>query len=145
MIDEVEVRELKKFCNDQGCVYKMLSENDSFFDRFGEIYFSLIHSGIIKGWNVHTRQDANMACISGNIELVLYDRRQNSSSEGAIQKISLGEDHYSLVHIPHGVAYSWKAFGGASALIANCATLPHNPEESIKIALDSKEIPYQWQ
>ncbi len=145
MIDDVYVRELQKFCNDQGCIYKMLSENDSFFDRFGEIYFSLIYSNVIKGWNVHTRQDTNMACISGTIELVLYDRRQDSSSAGTIQKVPLGEENYCLVHIPHGVAYSWKAFDGTSALVANCATLPHDPKESIKITLDSKEIPYQWQ
>lgn len=145
MIEGVIVRELEKFCNDQGCVYKMLSENDSFFDRFGEIYFSLIHPDVIKGWNMHTRQAANMACISGNVEFVLYDRRPDSASADTILKVSIGEDHYCLLQIPHGVAYSWRASGGKPALIANCATLSHDPKESIKIALDSKEIPYQWQ
>ena len=144
MINGVYVRELQKFCNDQGCVLKMLSENDFYFDRFGEIYFSSIMPGVVKGWNVHTRQDANMVCISGNVQLVLYDRRSDSESFQAIQEVSMGENHYCLVQIPPGIAYSWKAHDGKSALIANCATLPHDPQESIKIALTSNEIPYQW-
>lgn len=144
MINDVCIYPRQKFCNDQGCVYKMMQNNDECFERFGEIYFSSVNPDIIKGWNLHTRADMNMVCVSGDIQLVLYDRRIDSSSMGAIQEIIMGEKNYCLVHIPHGVACSWKALDGNSALIANCATLPHDPEELVKISLTSGDIPYQW-
>ena len=144
MIEGVTIIPLPKFCNDQGCVYKMLSENDPFFRHFGEIYFSSILPGVIKGWNLHTRIDANIACVSGDVRLVLYDRRSDSISSKTIQEVVIGEENYCLVQIPHGVAYSWQALGDKQALIGNCATASHDPQESIKIALASGEIPYQW-
>lgn len=144
MINDVCVYPRQKFCNDQGCVYKMMQESDECFERFGEVYFSSLKPDVIKGWNLHTRADMNMICISGDIQLVLYDQRSDSSSIGAIQEIVVGERNYCLVHIPHGVAFSWKALDRNSALIANCATLPHDPKELIKISLVSPDIPYQW-
>lgn len=122
----------------------MMQSDDTFFERFGEVYFSSIKQDVIKGWNLHTRADMNMACIEGTIQLVLYDHRPDSPSMGAIQEMTMGENNYCLVHIPHGVAFSWKALEGKSALIANCATLSHDPEELIKISLTSGDIPYQW-
>lgn len=144
MINGVGIYPRQKFCNDQGCVYKMIQDDDVFFERFGEIYFSFIKPGVIKGWNIHTRMDVNMACVNGTVLLVLYDRRPDSSSTGVIQEIIIGERDYCLVHIPHGVAFSWKALDDKSALIANCATLPHSQEELIKISLTSSDIPYTW-
>lgn len=144
LINDVCVYPRQKFCNDQGCVYKMMQSSDECFERFGEVYFSSLKPDIIKGWNLHTRADMNMVCVCGDIQLVLYDRRTDSSSMGAIQEIIIGERNYCLLHIPHGVAFSWKALDGKSALIANCATLSHDPEELVKISLVSGDIPYQW-
>lgn len=144
MINGVGIYPRQKFCNEQGCVYKMMQDSDECFERFGEVYFSYIKPDVVKGWNVHTRADMNMACINGTIELVLYDRRADSPSIGTIQEIVIGERNYCLVHIPHGIAFSWKAIDGHSALVANCATLLHDPEEFTKISIASGEIPYQW-
>lgn len=144
MINGVGIYPRQKFCNEQGCVYKMIQSDDECFDRFGEVYFSYIKSDVIKGWNLHARADMNIACIDGTIRLVFYDCRTDSSSMGAIQEVIIGERDYHLVHIPHGVAFSWKALDGQGALIANCATLPHDPEELTNISIASGEIPYQW-
>ena len=144
MINGVGIYPRQVFCNDQGCVYTMMQRSDECFERFGEVYFSYIKSDVIKGWNLHARADMNMACITGTIQLVLYDRRADHASAGAIQEIIIGERDYRLVHIPHGVAFSWKALDGQEALIANCATLLHDPKELTKISITSSEIPYQW-
>lgn len=144
MINGVCVYPRQKICNNKGCVYKMIQSNDTFFERFGEVYFSSLKPNVIKGWNLHTRADMNLACVTGTIHLVLYDRRPDSPSMGAIQEVTMGERDYCLVHIPHGVAFSWKALDNASALIANCATLSYTPEELIKISIASPDIPYTW-
>jgi dTDP-4-dehydrorhamnose 3,5-epimerase len=122
----------------------MIQHDDKCFERFGEVYFSSIKPNVIKGWNFHMRADMNMVCIVGTIQLVLYDHRTNSASARKIQEIIIGEHDYRLIHIPHGVAFSWKALDGHGAVIASCATLPYDPEELTKINLASGGIPYQW-
>ncbi|MDP3779204.1 MAG: dTDP-4-dehydrorhamnose 3,5-epimerase family protein [bacterium] len=144
MIHGVSIHPRQKICNEQGCIYKIISSNDTFFERFGEAYVSSIAPGVIKGWNVHTRMNVNLACIAGNIKLVLFDRRKESETAGEAQEVMIGDDSYALVHIPHGVAFSWKVLGEAAAMIANCATLPYDAGELIKIDIAGGEIPYQW-
>ena len=144
MIKGVGVYPRKKICTDQGCVYKWVGVHDPFFEKFGEIYFSSILPGVIKGWNVQTISDTNMICIIGAIHLVLYDRRIDSPTHGMIQEVVISNDVYDLVHIPYGVAFSWKAMGEHEAFVGNLATETYTPEELIKIDAHTGEIPYQW-
>jgi dTDP-4-dehydrorhamnose 3,5-epimerase len=37
-----------------------------------------------------------------------------------------------------------KSIGGNSSIVANCATLPHNPDEILRKAPNDAEIPYNW-
>ena len=145
MIRGVSIYPREKFCTDQGCVYKWAQPQDPFFEKFGEVYFSSIVPGVIKGWNIHTISDMNLVCISGSVRFVLYDRRSDSPTKGTIQEFTIGRDSYDLVHIPHGVAFSWKALGSDEALIGNLATQAYAQGELIKIDPKSGEIPYQWQ
>ncbi len=45
---------------------------------FGEIYFSTVYRGVVKGWHRHREMTLNYACIHGRIKLVLYDDREGS-------------------------------------------------------------------
>ncbi|MEK7074202.1 MAG: dTDP-4-dehydrorhamnose 3,5-epimerase family protein [Patescibacteria group bacterium] len=144
MIDGVGIYPRQMFCNEQGCVYRVMRNDDECFERFGEAYISSIKPGVVKGWNLHTRADMNIACIQGIIRLVLYDQRQDSPSRGVIEEITMGKDNYCLVHIPHGVAFSWKVLNRDEAYLMNCSTLPHDPDELLKMDIIGSDIPYQW-
>ena len=78
----------------------MLRADDPHFIQFGEIYFSTIYKGVIKGWHRHLEMTLNYACISGRVKLVIYDDRENSPTRGAIMEQFLGPEHYALVQIP---------------------------------------------
>ena len=54
----------------------------------------------------------------------------------------LGPDGYSLVVIPPMI---WTGFKGMSdvSMVANCATHPHDPTHSERIAPGSS-VPYDW-
>ena len=49
----------------------MLSRDDPHFVDFGEIYFSSVYPGVIKGWHRHRDMTLNYACVFGRIKLVL--------------------------------------------------------------------------
>jgi len=122
----------------------MLRSDASFFEQFGEVYFSLIKPGVIKGWKKHLKITQHFAVPVGNIKLVLYDDRINSSTTYQVQEVFIGEDNYQLVRIPPLVLYSFKAIGDKSALIANCINQPYDPGEVITFDVYDKTIPYMW-
>ncbi len=83
--------------------------------------------------------------------LVRRDERRGrgASSEvekraGVLMEIFTGEDKYELITIPPGVANGYKTIGTIPALVANCATLPHDPDEIQRIDPFTKSIPYDW-
>ena len=123
----------------------MLRVDDAHFERFGEIYFSVVYPGIIKGWHLHKQMTLNYAVVSGMIKLVLYDPRDNSPTKGEVQELFMGEDNYVLTRIPRGIWNGFKGIGAKPAIVANCATTPHDPDEIIRLKPFAKEIPYDWE
>lgn len=143
MIEGVIYKSLKKIPDDRGVVWHMMKLSDEAYERFGEIYFTSIYQGVIKAWHRHKKMDLNYACITGAVKVVLYDGRVKSPTRGQIDEYWLGEDNYCLLHIPHGVTNGMIGLSGQLAVVANLATLEHDPTEMERISLD--EIAYDWQ
>jgi dTDP-4-dehydrorhamnose 3,5-epimerase len=144
MIEEVQIIPLKTILDDRGMVRHMLKCTDTHFNQFGEIYFSIIFPNVIKAWHVHKRMELNYAVISGNIKLVLYDPRIESSTKGEIQEICLGESNYILVKVPPLVINGFKSIGNEKAIVANCASITHDPNEIDRLDPFDPTIGYDW-
>jgi dTDP-4-dehydrorhamnose 3,5-epimerase len=144
MIDGVVITPLGQFCDERGKVMKMLSRHDAVFRDFGEIYFSSVYPGAIKAWHIHRRMTLNYAVPHGQIKFVLYDDRDGSPTKGEIQEVFLGPDNYSLVTVPTMVWNGFKGIGRESALVANCATIAHDPAELDRRDPFDPAIPYDW-
>ena len=145
IIKDVIVKPLKKIPDERGCIYHILRCDDPLFEKFGEIYFSLVYPGVIKGWHLHKEMTLNYAVIQGMIKLVLYDDRENSPTKGNLMELFIGEENYCLVKIPPNIWNGFKGIGNRLAIIVNCATLPHDPDEIKRISPYTKEIPYNWE
>lgn len=144
-ITGVRVFELKQVPDERGKVMPMLRRDAGHFEKFGEIYFSCVHPGAIKGWHQHSLMTLNYACISGHIKLVLFDPRAKSNTFGKIQEIFIGESNYCLVQIPPEIWNGFKGIGDKTSIVANCSTEPHSPAEIQRMSPFTKEIPYDWE
>jgi len=144
MIEGVKIVPLKKIPDERGTVMHMLKATDPHFENFGEIYFSTIYPGVVKGWHLHKKMTINYAVPVGMIKLVLYDQRGNSPTKGELMELFIGEDNYVLVQIPQGIVNGFKGMGTKSALVANCASIPHDPDEIVRMDPFVKDIPYDW-
>ena len=144
MIEGVHIRPLKQIPDERGKVMHMLRCDDPWFDKFGEIYFSVVYPGVIKGWHLHKRMTLNYAVVAGRIKLVLYDDREGSPTRREVVELFTGEDNYALITIPPGIWNGVKGIGVTPAIIANCASEPHDPEEIVRLDPLSEEIPYDW-
>jgi dTDP-4-dehydrorhamnose 3,5-epimerase len=145
MIDGVQVVPLERIPDERGTVMHMLKRTDPHFIEFGEIYFSKVYPGVVKGWHKHQEMTLNYACIHGRIKLVLYDDREGSKTKGELMEIFLGPDNHSLVVIPPGIWNGFKGMGGETAIVANCCTHPHDPKRSVRLDPFENDIPYDWE
>jgi dTDP-4-dehydrorhamnose 3,5-epimerase len=143
-IDGVKVTPLRRIPDERGAIFHMLRSDGDAFERFGEIYFSMVYPGVVKGWHIHRRMTLNYAVPVGMIKLVCYDDREGSPTRGEVQELHLGELNYVLVTIPPLVWNGFKGEGTEPALVANCATLAHDPDEIDRVDPFANEIPYDW-
>ena len=144
MIDGVILTPLRQIFDERGKVMHMLREDSPIFSRFGEIYFSCTHPGVVKAWHLHKEMTLNYAVIYGEIKFVLFDDRPESPTRGNIQELFISPENYILVTVPPMIWNGFKSVGTTSSIVANCSTLPHSRDELIRRPPNHESIPYEW-
>jgi dTDP-4-dehydrorhamnose 3,5-epimerase len=144
VIEGVSITPLRQIFDERGKVMHMLREDSPSFSRFGEIYFSCTHPGVTKAWHLHRKMTLNYAVIHGAIKFVLFDDRIDSPSRGVIQELFISPENYMLVTVPPLIWNGFKCVGTKTAIVANCATLPHDAQEIERRPPDDLRIPYDW-
>ena len=145
MIDGVKITPLRQILDERGKVMHMLRADAEGFAGFGEIYFSCIYPGAIKGWHIHKEMVLNYSVPHGNIKFVLYDDRSTSDTRGEIQEIFMGSDNYCLVTVPPMVWNGFKGLGECMSIVANCASIWHEVDEINRLDPFDSGIPYDWE
>jgi len=144
-IEGVRITPLKEIADDRGAVLHMLRCDSQNFNKFGECYFSEVFSGAVKAWKKHTIQTQNIAVPVGRIKLVIYDSREESPTKGNLLVLELGRpDSYNRIMIPPQLWYGFSCISKITALLVNCADLPHSKMESELKEVTDSFIPFSW-
>lgn len=145
MIHGLVVKPLQRFVDDRGAILKMQQSIDEEFVGFGEIYFSIVNPGKIKGWHLHQSTTVNYAAIHGNIKLVLFDNREDSATEGNIEELYIGDNNYCLVQIPPGIWSGFMGLGEEPAILADLTNKPYDSQDTLRLELNHNDIiSYCW-
>ena len=104
----------------------------------------MVYPGVVKAWHLHEKMTLNYAVPMGMVKLVLFDDRPESSSRGELMELFIGWQNYCLVQIPPLIWNGFKGIGDKPALVANCADLPHDPNEIKRMNPFANTIPYDW-
>jgi len=145
IIDGIIWQQLKIIEDDRGAVLHMVRSDNIGGNGFGEIYFSELKSGVIKGWKMHYQMTQRLSVPFGLVRFVLYDGRKDSATFGQISIYLIGRpDNYGLLRVPPGIWYAFQNIGTTSAIVANCSDLIHDPNESTTMPLNSKIIDFSW-
>lgn len=119
-------------------------KGDQFEFPVGEIYFSLVHAGQIKGWKCHKVMWQRFTVPLGAITFVFVDRRP-SGTFGKVFVHTLTYDSHAVITVPPGVWYSFKAEERGqirTSLIVNAASIPAASNESITCSLEDFDFKY---
>ena len=142
MMDGVTLTPLRQIADARGKIMHMMRATDPHFEQFGEIYFSWINPGIIKGWHRHSVTTVNLSVPVGIAKIVTFDDREGSPTRGQSAAFELGDENYQLLSMTPELWYGFACIGDRPAMIANCASHPHDPGESEKCELDA--LAYDW-
>lgn len=143
-IEGVVVTPLKRIPDERGAILHMLRDDSTLFERFGEIYFSMVYPGAVKGWHRHAEMTLNYAVPLGMIKLVCFDDRPDSPTRGVTAEYHIGELNYCLVTIPPMVWNGFKGEGSDKSIVANLASVHHCDAEIERMDPGSDLIGYDW-
>lgn len=141
IMDGIKLYPLKQINVPKGDVYHALKSTDADYIGFGEVYFSWIEHGQVKGWKRHNRMTLNIIVPVGEIKFVIYDDRKNSTTYGTFEEIVLSAAfNYQRLVISPGL---WMAFCGVAegeSMLMDVIPELHDTKETDRKEL--LEIPY---
>ena len=146
MIDGVKVKKLKVIPDERGLLMEMMRDDDEFFQKFGQVYLSVVYPGVVKGWHYHRKQTDHFVFVKGMAKVVLYDGRDGSPTKGEVNEFFMGENNPILLVIPPLVLHGMKGIGTEPAYLINTPTEHYvydQPDEH-RVAPDDPRIPYDW-
>jgi dTDP-4-dehydrorhamnose 3,5-epimerase len=146
MIDGVAVKQMKRWCDDRGFFSEVIKEGEETFHEVKQTSYTETLPGVIKAFHWHKRQWDVWFVVSGMAQVVLYDQREDSSTQGETQVIVCGKDNPVLISIPPGVAHGYRVLGAQRVGLlyhTSEAYDPNNPDEE-RISFDDPKIGFDW-
>lgn len=121
-INDVVVRELRKFTDKRGWLTELFREDElepEFFPVMA--YISSTMPGTTRGPHEHVDQ-ADLFCFIGpsNFKLRLWDNRPDSRTLGNMITLIVGADDPSAVLVPKGVVHAYQNIGDVEGIVINC-------------------------
>ncbi len=135
-MEGVSLHPLKQMVHPKGDILHALKATDEGYAGFGEVYFSQIKPGEIKGWKRHNRLTLNLVVILGEIKFVIYDDRENSSTYGQFREYIISpENNYQRLTISPGLWMAFQGTGKGISMLMNVIPSLHDPSEA-----DNKDL-----
>ena len=110
------------------------------------VYAFTVRPGMVKGWGMHRKPEDRHFILAGELEVVLYDERPESSTNGQVSTVGLSEYRRRLMNIPAGVWHANRNIGAKDVIVINCPTMPydHADPDKYRLPLDTDRIPYRF-
>jgi len=131
----------------RGFLIEVLRKDDGFLKAFGQSVFTVAHTGTIKAFHWHKKQDDLWFMATGRAKVVLYDRRRRSGTYGQTQIIFAGEGDYKLILIPRGVAHGYQVISKEPVLLFYHVTRMYDPKkpDEERMPFDDPGIGISWE
>lgn len=147
MIQGVKIFECKRFADNRGFLLEIVKAAQVPEFDWKQTNFTVAHPEVIKAFHWHRKQTDLWFCVSGNIETVLYDRREDSPTHREIQTVAMGEFNPVAILIPSGVVHGYRVLGTISAGLVYLVDQEYDPTkpDEERIPYDDGEIGFNWQ
>lgn len=146
MIEGVKVKDLVVHPDERGLLMEMLRSDDPDFQKFGQVYVTMVHPGVAKAWHLHKVQTDHFVCVGGTAKVVLHDTRDSSPTKGETDEFIVGWQDQRRIQIPPLVYHGFAAVGDEPAYIVNIPTELYDYEhpDEYRLPFDDPSIGYDW-
>lgn len=111
------------------------------------VYMFTLKPGMAKGWGLHKKHEDRYFVLIGEMEVVMYDTRPDSPTNGLVASVVLSELDRRLMNIPAGIWHANVNIGTRDTVVVNLPTQPyeHADPDKYRLPLDTDKIPYKFQ
>jgi len=135
-LDKIMITPLKRVAVSGGDVLHAMKNSDDGYVGFGEAYFSLVESGVVKAWKLHSQMTLNLVVPVGEVYFVFID------SNGYKREEKIGNGNYARLTVPPMIWFGFKGVSKGTSLLVNIADIEHSPDEVERKELS--DIKYDW-
>jgi len=147
LTEGVSIRPVTTHADPRGSVFELYDPRWNWHpDALVFAYCFSIRPGFVKGWSLHREHEDRYVIVKGEMNLVLFDPRPESSTYGEVCRIVLSESGRALVNVPKNVWHADQNIGTSDAVVVNFPTLPYehaNPDK-YRLPLNTDLIPYSF-
>ena len=119
MINDVKIVKLKTHKDERGYFREIFRFKEQFKDvPVGQLSHSLVRVGVVKAWHGHEYQSQWNYVVSGQIKVVLYDNRVESTSYKKTVEFLAGDGVEHIAYFfPPKVLHGYKCLKGPMQII----------------------------
>jgi len=147
MIKDVKIKSIKRFADDRGYLAEIIKEGEETFCEVKQTSYTVAYPNVIKAFHWHKKQSDVWFPVSGNLQVVLYDMREDSPTYQETQVIYAGEDNPQLIMIPPQVAHGYRVLGEKPAGLFYHTSEVYDPKnlDEERIEYNDPKIGFDWQ
>jgi dTDP-4-dehydrorhamnose 3,5-epimerase len=147
LTDGVRIRPLPVHADLRGSVCELFDVRWGWHDEpLVFAYAFTIRPGVVKGWSLHKEHEDRYVLIQGEMDLVLFDPRPESSTYGKVCKITLTSNQRCIVNIPRNVWHADHNIGSTDVLAVNFPTIcyDHASPDKYRLPVGTDLIPHSF-
>jgi len=124
-VKKIKIYKNKVIKNKKGNIIKFVSTKNTFFKKFGEVYFNEIKNKKKKGWTKHLTNSCIIQCIVGKVGFHMID------SNNKEKRYALNSSSGNILKIPPNIWFSFTSLSKKS-IIVNMIENYHEDTETLK-------------
>jgi dTDP-4-dehydrorhamnose 3,5-epimerase len=147
LIEGVSIREVPTHTDERGSVVEIYDLRWNWHPAPLVFAHSFtIRPGFVKGWGLHETFEDRYFILLGDMELVLFDPRPDSSTYGKVSTLLMSESNRRLVNIPTFVWHAEHNIGSKDVVVIDLPTQPYNhaDPDKYRLPIDTPLIPYSF-
>lgn len=134
--------------DDRGSVFEMFDTRWNWHpEPINFVYSYSLRPGKVKGWGLHKEHENRYFVLSGEMQIVMYDEREGSSTYQQLSKVVLSHFNRRIMNIPAGIWHANENIGTQDVVVVNFPTkaYDHEKPDKFRLPLDTDKIPYTFE
>ncbi|HVU74616.1 MAG TPA: dTDP-4-dehydrorhamnose 3,5-epimerase family protein [Mycobacteriales bacterium] len=115
-----------------------------------QVHVTTTQPGRVRAWGLHQASTDRLFVVCGLVSIVVYDARDGSPTQGALNEFKLSDRNPALLVIPPNLFHGWKNIGTTEAFLINMPSsmYDHDSPDALDLPYDADRapdiVPWRW-